>query len=198
MLAGITLASLALAAPVRPAEIEAVIAHPPMDGFFTCSEHWNGQLQTLGDALGRDCMIERLVTESGRTWTRPYATDGMTNEDWFSWGVAVLSPCDCVVLKVYENPVQNSPGVLGKPPASHLVLRRDDGVYFLLAHTQLASVTVGQRVAYGEPIAKVGNNGFGRSPHVHMGAWKDDQPLQIRWDQTRMQTPPEYRKPSST
>lgn len=198
MLAGITLASLALAGPARATEIDSVLAHPPLDAFFTCSEHWQGQLQALGDALGRDCMVERLVEENGRTWTRPYATDGMTNEDWFGWRVPVLSPCDCVVTKMHENQGQNAPGLLGKPPATYLILRRDDGVHFLLAHIQMASVTVGQRVGYGEPIAKVGNNGFGRSPHVHMGAWKDNTPLQIRWDQTRMQTPPEYRKPATT
>jgi hypothetical protein len=197
LLAGLALASLALAGGARSTTFDAVLAHPPFDAFFTCSEHWHGQLAELGDQLGKDCLVERLVEQDGRTWTRPYATDGKTNEDWFGWNAQIFSPCDCVVMKMHENPVQNLPGRLGVPPASYLVLRRDDGVHFLLAHIHLVTVAVGQRVAYGEPIARVGNNGFGRSPHLHTGAWKDDKPLQIRWDQTRMKTPPEYRKPPS-
>lgn len=179
----------------RAEVIEVVLAHPPVDAFFACSEHWQGQLESLGDDLGKDCVVQRLVEEDGRMWTRDYATDGRTNEDWFGWNAQLLSPCACEVVRVHENPVQNEPGRLGTPPASFLILRRDDGVHFLLAHIQAPSVAKGDRLDYGDPVARIGNNGYGRSPHLHIGAWKDDKPLQIRWDQTRMKLPPEHRKP---
>ena len=34
----------------------------------------------------------------------------------------------------------------------------------------------------GQVVARVGNNGYGRSPHIHIGAWKGENPYQIRWD----------------
>jgi hypothetical protein len=190
----IVVASVAVAGFAKATEIEAVLAHPPVDAFFTCSEHWQGQLSALGDDLGKDCVVQRLVEEEGRMWTRPYKSDGRTNEDWFGWGAQLLSPCDCEVTKLHVNPEQNEPGRLGKPPASHIVLRRDDGVHFLLAHIQQPAVAVGDRLSYGDPIARIGNNGYGRSPHLHIGAWKDGAALQVRWDQRKMRIPPEHRK----
>lgn len=194
MLGAIAVASVTIAASAKASEIEAVLAHPPVDAFFTCSEHWQGQLREMGDDHGKDCVVQRVVEEEGRMWARPYKTDGRSNEDWFGWGTQLLSPCDCEVTKLHENPEQNEPGRLGKPPASHIVLRRDDGVHFLLAHIQQPAVAVGDRVGYGDPVAKIGNNGYGRSPHLHIGAWKEGVALQIRWDQRRMRMPPEHRR----
>ena len=34
----------------------------------------------------------------------------------------------------------------------------------------------------GQVVAKVGNNGYSRHPHIHIGAWKGNEPLQIRFD----------------
>jgi hypothetical protein len=36
------------------------------------------------------------------------------------------------------------------------------------------------RASDGQPVAKIGNNGMSRHRHVHIGAWKDDTPYQIR------------------
>jgi hypothetical protein len=178
---------LALFASVAPSfifaqTIDAVVAHPPFSSLYKCSEHARGELKGLGDELGQDCVVEGFVEDGGRLWARAYKTDGRENEDWFGWDQPVLSPCACNVIRIQENPVTNKPGVAGKPPASFVVLRRNDGVHFLLAHVQGVSVQVGEKVGYGQSIARVGNNGFSRSPHIHIGAWKKQAPLQIRWD----------------
>jgi len=52
----------------------------------------------------------------------------------------------------------------------------------LYAHIADVRVKEGDSVKAGQPIAKVGNNGFGRAPHIHIGAFKGEMPLQIRWD----------------
>jgi hypothetical protein len=52
----------------QPAEIEAILIHPPYAQTYSCSEHWDGQFQYLGDALGVDCTIVNLVEEDGRIW----------------------------------------------------------------------------------------------------------------------------------
>lgn len=166
-----------------PSPIEAVVAPPIFHEMFACTEHYAGQLKGLGDDLGTDCMVMELVEEDDRTWLRSYRGDGRRNEDWFGWQADVLSPCDCTVGKIDINPVTNSPGQMGHPPASWVMLVRDDGVHFMLAHVESMQVKVGDKVKAQQVIAKVGNNGYARAPHIHVGAWRDSTPLQIRWDQ---------------
>lgn len=167
-------------------EVHEALAHPIFGEPFTCGEHWLGNLQEMGDALGSDCIVQDMVTEGGRTWMRTHKGDGRDNADWFGWGKDVLSPCSCEVVKARENPVVNIPGVMGKPPASGITLRRDDGVQFVLAHITAPRVKVGDKVTAGQPVAKVGNNGMSRHPHIHIGAWKGEEALQIRFDLAAM------------
>ncbi len=163
--------------------IEEFLAHPVFKDAFTCSEHAAGELPYLGDDLGTDCVVEQFVNQGGRAFMRMYATDGLKNEDWFGWKRPVLSPCDCVIVSVRINPVTNEPGKTGKPPASSIELKTADGISVVLAHIQEPTVKEGDRVSAGQPVAVVGNNGFARNPHIHIGAWRGRDALQIRWDQ---------------
>jgi hypothetical protein len=172
--------------PASAAEISSVLAQPIFGEVYACTEHWQGNLTGLGDELGIDCFIERMIEVNGRTWLRSYDNEGTQNEDWFGWNQAVLSPCACEVTKLAENPVINEPGISGKPPASYIVLKRSHGVFFLLAHIRSARVKVGEQVSAGQNIAVVGNNGYARHPHIHIGAWRGDEPLQIRFDLAAM------------
>ena len=174
------------AASASPGEISAVLAHPIFGQPYSCTEHWQGNLKGLGDELGTDCVIQELVEVGGRTWMRSYKRDGSRNTDWYGWDKEVLSPCSCEVLKVSENSVVNRPGMVGKPPASSVVLKRDDGVFFLLGHVAKLAVKPGDKVENGQVIAHVGNNGYSRQPHIHMGAWRGEEPMQIRFDQAAM------------
>lgn len=177
-----------LSVPVAASEpeVEAILVHPPFASTYGCTEHWYGQLPHLGDALGSDCTVGRLVEEQGRSWVREYENQGLENEDWFGWGEDVLAPCDCEVVEIRINPESNQPGILGKPPASSITFRREDDVHILYAHISSPSVTEGDLVVAGDVVAKVGNNGYSRQPHVHIGAWRGETALQLRFDQTRM------------
>jgi hypothetical protein len=166
--------------------LASVLAHPVYTRPFICSEHPAGQLAILGDDVGQDCLIVDFVTTDGRTWAMPYQGNGAKNEDWFGWGATVHSPCDCEVLRIHPNQQVNHPGKLGNSRAAGITLRSADGVHFVLAHLGSFAVEVGQSVRYGQAIGTVGNNGFSRSPHVHIGAWKGREGLQIRWDQQHM------------
>jgi hypothetical protein len=179
-------ATLLSSALPRAAEVQETLAHPIFSEPFVCGQHWLGNLKGPGDALGSDCYIQEMVTESDARWMRAYKGNGRDNADWFGWGKEVLSPCECEVVRVYENPVVNRPGVLGKSPASSIGLRRADGVQFMLAHIAGPRVKVGDRVAAGQSIAFVGNNGMSLHPHIHLGAWNGDEPLQIRFDLAAM------------
>ena len=133
--------------PGREAEVEAILVHPPFALTYGCTEHWDGQLPHLGDALGADCTIGKLVERDGQSWLREYQNEGLRNEDWFGWGEDVLAPCDCEVVKVRINPESNQPGILGKPPASSITFRREDGVHVLYAHISNPSVAEGDVVS---------------------------------------------------
>ena len=162
--------------------IEHVILHPPFSTDYMCSEHWYGQLLYVGDDLGSDCIVTGGLPSDGKTgYSKLYRTDGKTNEDWFGWMEPVLAPFDGIVVKIHVNPVVNNPGQMGKPPASFVVFKKDDTMV-MFGHITDIGVKVGDEIAAGQPFAKVGNNGFSRTPHIHVGAWRNKTPLQVRFD----------------
>lgn len=186
----LSLVCLAGAAPafaqgraVTPDVIETVTIHRIFSEYFSCGEHYNGELEYLGDALGTDCVIQAGLqdgVEGG--FVTAFRNDGARNEDWYGWNAEVLAPFDGTVVMVNVNPVVNQPGSLGRPPASMILFERADGVRVLFAHVQDLRVARGDTVRAGQVVARVGNNGYGRSPHIHIGAWKGETPYQIRWD----------------
>lgn len=169
--------------PSADRDIRAVLAHPPFAGVYLCSEHPGGQMAFLGDDLGQDCLMMDFVTRDERTWLMPYQHDGASNDDWFGWRADVLSPCECRVTLIHRNDVVNEPGRPRQSRAASITLQTADGIRFTLAHLREFSIAVGDTVQYGQPLGRVGNNGFSRAPHVHIGAWQGREALQIRWDQ---------------
>ena len=117
-----------------------------------------------------------------------YQHSGLENEDWYGYGLNVLAPCDCTVANIRVNPEENLPGQLGKPPASSITFERSDGTLIFLAHVKDIQVSEGNQVNAGAIVASVGNNGYSRQPHVHIGAWRGKEALQIRFDQKRMRS----------
>lgn len=117
---------------------------------------------------------------------REYQNSGADNSDWYGYGAEVLAPCDCTVVTIRINPEENKPGYLGKPPASFITFERSDGTHVLLAHVKDIRIEEQEVVKSGAVVALVGNNGYSRQPHVHIGAWRGETALQIRFDQTSM------------
>ncbi|MEZ5960833.1 MAG: M23 family metallopeptidase [Hyphomonadaceae bacterium] len=175
--------ALAQGRAVTPEVIETVTIHRIFNEYFSCGEHYNGELEYLGDALGTDCVIQAGLqdgVEGG--FVTAFRNDGARNEDWYGWNAEVLAPFDGTVVAVNVNSVVNQPGHLGRPPASIILFERADGMRVLYAHVQDLQVARGDRVLAGQVVARVGNNGYGRNPHIHIGAWKGETPYQIRWD----------------
>ena len=167
---------------VTDSQIGHVMIHPLFAVDYGCSEHWEGQLPYPGDALGSDCFVYggSLTDQTG--FLKTFKSDGSTNEDWYGWGETVLVPFDSVVAKINVNSVVNKPGQMGNGPATFVAFKQDDGTMVIIAHVTGVSVKEGDKVASGQPFAKVGNNGFSRAPHIHVGAWRNKTPLQIRFD----------------
>ena len=177
-------------------EIEQITLAPIFAESFVCSDHFEGQLPYAGDALGSDCLVQG-IEEGGPGFYRLYRSDGRTNEDWYTFGKDVLAPVAGEVVGVNDNAVVNEPGTLGRPPASMVQLRTQAGEIVLLAHVTDIRVKIGDAVTVGDKLAVVGNNGFARTPHIHIGAWReaDDTPLQLRWD---LSAPDEDGEPRDT
>ena len=159
----------------------SLLIHPPYAAETMSREHPAGHERALGDRLGRDFMVIRLAGQD-HPWPHPYRSDGSRNRDWFGWHLPVLAPIDGIVERVHVNPALNRPGRFGQPPASQIRLRRDDGTRVLIAHVRAIGVAEGEKVRAGQPLALTGNDGHAFAPHIHIGAWRDGQPLQIRVD----------------
>lgn len=87
---------------------------------------------------------------------------------------------------IHINETTNTPGKMIPGRATSIIFRRSDGTHVLYAHLRELEVKVGETVEAGAVIGRVGNNGYSRHPHVHIGAWSGDAPLQVRFDQYRM------------
>lgn len=170
----------------RVGPIQQVTLAPLFHEPFACAEHPVGQLLGTGDALGTDCMIIGGAADATHGYNKLYRGLGEKNEDWYGWHKTVHAPFDSVVTYVHVNPVTNSPGSMGKPPASAIMFTRADGMNVLYAHIADIRVREGDHVKAGDVVALDSNNGFARNPHVHVGAYKGTEAFQIRWDLAAM------------
>lgn len=161
----------------------SVTIFPVYEKHFVSSEHPAGTEDTLGDQLGRDFIIMGF---NQKGLPVAYENEGTRNEDWFSWREKVLAPIDGKVSGIRINETTNEPGQPGEPPASNIVFEREDGVKVLYAHVREIEVEEGDFVEAGDVVGRVGNNGVSFMPHIHVGAWKDEQPLQIQVDLEKM------------
>lgn len=157
---------------------DCLIIHPVLEKAYVASEHPEGQLEWLGDAVGMDFIVIRFLDG----WARMHRGKGTRNEDWFGWRAKVLAPVDGLVLSATEPNGVNVPGSRGQGTAGGLVLNRADGVHVALGHVREVAVAEGEHVRAGQVVGRVGNNGMSWAPHLHVGAWRGDQPLQIRVD----------------
>lgn len=176
-----SLQSTAPPAAIEPeGPIQTVMIGPAIDAPFACMEHPSGQLRLVGDALGTDCFVMAPSMRAG--FMTLYEGRGAENEDWHGWGAPVLAPLDAEVVSVVVNGLVNSPGQPGIPPATTITFKSDDGVRVVYGHVRELMVREGDRVRQGEKIGTVGNDGMSRAPHIHIGAYRGLEPMQIRWD----------------
>jgi hypothetical protein len=106
-------------------------------------------------------------------------------EDYYAWGEDILSSGSGVVVAVERNIPDQEIGVQDfvNPLGNFVVIRHAPKLYSLYVHMMQNSVivNVGDQVATGQMIGRVGNSGQTDAPHLHfqfVDAWKE-RPLPI-------------------
>ena len=130
-------------------------------------------------------------------WLSLYTGDGTRNDDWHSWREPLLAPFDAVVIAIQINPKSTLPrrprlGTLERHLFQQLVNGEPTDVHVAYVHVREVTVSQGDTVRAGDPVARIGNNGSSFHPHVHVGAFRGDMmpeeavPLQVRMDLAAM------------
>ncbi len=176
---------------------QSILIHPPIDATqdslsLSTREHtYRSQLRIV-DQLGRDFTVKKVGDDG---ISRPYTpgTQGKQNEDWYGWRRDVLAPFEATVVQIARPDTVNTPGTMNRDAQPGLIVFEDanEDVTVAYAHVREIGVEEGDVVEPGEIVAKVGNNGNSRGPHVHVGAWRGGvdrlgaergTPLQIQVD----------------
>jgi murein DD-endopeptidase MepM/ murein hydrolase activator NlpD len=163
---------------------QTVLIHPVIETdsgelIFSREHNYNKHLK-LGDQLARDFTVAGATDDGIIEF---YAGDGKENKDYLAWRKNVFAPVTGTVTLVNHPDTTNKPGSMNRDAEpGRVYIKRDDGVTVSLVHVREIEVTEGQKVAAGNVVAKVGNNGNSTGPHTHVGAWKNNTPLQIQID----------------
>jgi hypothetical protein len=143
-------------------------------------EHPRENVLVILPARCRGFDLERV--EDGRTRRPESSAAGPALADWYAFDQPVLAPAAGEVVRVHGSERDRLPGTpwTGTEPAgNHVVVRVAPGEYLFLANLREGSVavSVGDRVAQGSPIARVGNSGASRvSPNPHLAIHLQDTP----------------------
>jgi murein DD-endopeptidase MepM/ murein hydrolase activator NlpD len=117
---------------------------------------------------------------------RAFGSNGTSNEDFFGFGMPVLSPIAGVVSQVKPPNGVNLLGQMGTTEVGFIAIKSDDGATLIMAHLAKISVTPGDRVRVGDPIGTISNNGYCRHPHIHLGAYRAGRSLIIEFDRDQL------------
>lgn len=161
-----------------------VLIHPVIetaeDELIFSREHTYKENLGLGDQLARDFVV---ATSNNEGLIQLFENDGKANKDYTGWRKHVLAPITGTVVLTNHPDTTNKPGVMNRDAEpGRIYIEDDEGATVTLVHVREIKVKEGQEVKAGESVAKVGNNGNSTGPHVHVGAWKDETPLQIQVD----------------
>lgn len=104
-----------------------------------------------------------------------FTGDGTKNTDYVGYGTDIHSATAGTVVSVRDGnpePEPNQPPILAGPAdfsGNSVVVQVAEGVYALYAHLQSGSVAVavGDTVAPGQLLGKLGNSGNTTAPHLH-------------------------------
>jgi hypothetical protein len=157
-----------------------VIISPPVkgDGWMAAEapSNYNHHRTAVVTLQGIPRVPERYAID----WVRygpngkMYKTDGKANEDYYAYGVDILSVADGTVVDAKDGIPDDLPGT--KPPmtvawagGNYVMVDIGNDSYAFYAHMIPGSVKVkiGDRVKTGDALGRLGNSGNSDLPHLH-------------------------------
>lgn len=152
-------------ARVRNGEVNSVPLLMPVFGRWRIYQGFNG---AHTHKAPWQHALDFYMTENGRS----YSGDGQVLEDFYCFGLPVLSPAHGHVVRVRDYLADNPPGDVDVKNnwGNFILIRLDSGLHILLAHLQQGSVKVkeGDWIEPGRPLAACGNSGRSPQPHLHL------------------------------
>lgn len=120
--------------------------------------------------------LDFIVTEEGRS----FRDKGLVLEDFFCFGLPIVSPCYGQVIQLQNNVADNAIGEVNllENWGNYVLIRLYDGAYILLAHLRQNSinVNVGDWLKAGQTLAQCGNSGRSPQPHLHFSVLRYPTP----------------------
>ena len=108
------------------------------------------------------------MTEQGQS----FSNHGENLDDYFCFGLPVISPAHGQVVRTFDKLADNAPGDVDVKNnwGNFILVRMDNGLHVLLAHLRQNSIKVkeGDHVTPGDQLAACGNSGRSPQPHVHL------------------------------
>jgi murein DD-endopeptidase MepM/ murein hydrolase activator NlpD/urea transporter len=137
----------------------------PFMGEWTVSQGFSGEHTHRG--LWRHA-LDFVVLNGGKSFTNR----GNRLEDFFCYGLPVLSPAYGQVWHVVNHVADNAPGTINAVDnwGNYVLVRMADGKFVVLAHLQPDSVSLlpGAWVKPGDLLGLCGNSGRSPQPHIHL------------------------------
>ncbi|MEI6707338.1 MAG: urea transporter [Methylococcales bacterium] len=146
---------------------------PPFLGAWQVSQGHDGEYTHRG--IWRDA-LDFIVTEDGQSFTN----NGLVVEDFFCFGLPIVSPCYGQVIQLQNTIADNAIGEvnLRENWGNYVLIRLYDGATVLLAHLRQDSITVqiGDWLKAGQTLAQCGNSGRSPQPHLHFSVLRHPTP----------------------
>ena len=141
----------------------------PFDGSWTV--FWGGDSLDQNHhntTKSQKYAFDFIVTDAERKFFR---TNGSVNEDYYSYGMKVLSPADGEVIETVNGLRDNKPKELNNFNfiGNYIMIKHNENTFSILGHLKQNSigVKVGDIVKSGDVIARCGNSGYTTDPHLH-------------------------------
>lgn len=154
-------------ARVRNGEIGSIPLLLPLYGEWAIYQGFDGEHT---HKLAWRHALDFYILEDGKSFAEP----AHKLEDFYCFGLPVLSPAYGTVIRCNDKFKDNPPGKMDTRNnwGNFILIQLDTGDHVLLAHLRKDSIKVKEkdRVEPGDVIAACGNSGRSPQPHLHMQA----------------------------
>lgn len=150
---------------IRLGEYNSVPIHAPFYGEWQIYQGFNDRHTHIGP--WRHALDFFKMQES-----KSFAGSGEVLEDYFCYGLPVVSPAYGTVVRIQQALLDNKPGEVDVKNnwGNFVLVRMPNGLHLLMAHLKQYSVRVaeGEDVVPGDAIGQCGNSGRSPQPHLHV------------------------------